>query len=183
MKIYILYICVVLATSLTRSCSNFQSAVDGTPVAVVGPLVDTLSQVYDSAHAAAVDRRLLDFAELADTSYWNSLEVLAAKRGFNSVESYLGNQGFYWPRIDTLTITEIRQSGPYARLTAVGPSRKSGQPRARVHYTFILFHHTEDGWLLAGWTDLEKDQLDHYGYSISYHETELPPQLRFPRLF
>jgi hypothetical protein len=153
------------------------------PPPVSSPLADTLAQVYDSAHSAAVDLRLTDFVELADTNFWNNLEVLSTRYGFNSVRSYLGQQAFYWPDIDTLRIIEIRKSGDYVRLTALGQGKKSPTHPDRIHYTFILFNHTEEGWMMAGLTNLEKNQQDSYGYSTSYSELELPPELRFPRQF
>ena len=183
MKYYILYICVGLATSVTRSCSNLSPRSFEMPAAVSNPLADTLAQVYDSAHSAAVDLRLTDFVELADTNFWNDLKVLSKKYGFNTVQSYLGQQAFYWPDIDTLRITEIRESGSYIRLTAIGRGKKSPSTPDRIHYTFILFHQTDEGWMMAGLTNLEKNQLDSYGYSTSYSELELPPELRFPRQF
>ncbi len=183
MKFYILYICVVIISAVTRSCSTFSSNEFEMPAAISSAIVDTLSQVYDSTHSAAVDLRLTDFVELADTSFWNRLEVLSRRYGFNSVQSYLGQQAFYWPDIDTLVITEMRESGNYARLTAVGKGKPSRQFPARIHYTFILFRHTPDGWMMAGLTNLEKNQRDSYGYAVSYSEMELPPELRFPREF
>jgi hypothetical protein len=183
MKYYILYICVVIISAVTRTCSTFSSNEFEIPPAISSPIVDTLSHVYDSAHSAAVDLRLTDFVDLADTGFWNRLEVLSRRYGFNSVQSYLGQQAFYWPDIDTLVITEIRESGDYARLTGMGAGRQSWQYPARIHYTFILFHHTEDGWMLAGLTNLAKNQRDSYGYAVTYSEMELPPELRFPREF
>ena len=134
MKYYILYICVVIISAVTRTCSTFSSNEFEIPPAISSPIVDTLSHVYDSAHSAAVDLRLTDFVDLADTGFWNRLEVLSRRYGFNSVQSYLGQQAFYWPDIDTLVITEIRESGDYARLTGMGAGRQSWQYPARIHY-------------------------------------------------
>jgi hypothetical protein len=71
----------------------------------------------------------------------------------------------------------------YARLTMVGPGTRIGQDRERRRYTFLLFKRDGARWKLSAMSTLEKERYDPYGYEITYHETDLPPKLRFPRQF
>ena len=71
----------------------------------------------------------------------------------------------------------------YARLEWTGGASSIGYREERVRYTFILFKRHNSGWKLAAISTLEKERYDPYGTELTYLETELPPKLRFPRLF
>ncbi|MFQ5499386.1 MAG: hypothetical protein ACE5FH_06915 [Candidatus Zixiibacteriota bacterium] len=119
----------------------------------------------------------LDELQLAE------LRQLARKRGFFSFRSFLRHQAQGWPNLDTLSLVEIRNVHRYVRLSFQGSADWSHTRTASSIYTYLLYRQTDDGWRLAGMTDIERARVDQYGYRISVHETDLPPRLRFPRAF
>jgi hypothetical protein len=147
------------------------------------PLADTLmailTQLGDAARGNEADR----FIGLLDSSEAERLRELTARQGFHSLRGYLQYQFACWPDPDTLIFTDLVEGGPYARLALSGAGVGFGRRGQSVRYTFALFKKSDTTWRLAAVSSLEKPRFDSYGTEQDYFETELPPKLRFPRLF
>lgn len=147
------------------------------------PLADTLmailTQLGDAARQNEADR----FIGLLDSTEADRLRKLTVRQGFQSLRGYLQYQFACWPNPDTLIFTDLIEEGTYARLALSGEGVGFGRRGETVRYTFALFKKSEQDWRLAAVSSLEKPRFDAYGTRQDYHETELPPKLRFPRLF
>ncbi len=88
-----------------------------------------------------------------------------------------------WPNPDTLLLEDLTVEPPFARIALAGEASHIGANVERIRYTFLLFRRVKSAWKLAGVSAIEKDRYDRYGTELGYFETELPPTLRFPRLF
>lgn len=172
------------ALLLGLACSEAQNITDA-PRSEKPPMVDTLRGVFDELQQAVLQGQPERFSALLDPAQADTLNKLIRKHGYLSLKSYIERQFARWPNLDTLALYEIKQSGPYVRLTYAGPGTSFGRRQERVRYTFLLFKRLSGDWRLAAVTDLERDRYDPYGYGyeLSYHETDLPPRLRFPRVF
>jgi hypothetical protein len=151
--------------------------------AAVDPLIDSLADVYRGARRAALAHDRAAFFELLDSAKAASLSKTARKYGYDAVDSYIAHRVSSWPELDTLEFHESKDCENYVRLTYHGPVQTFGFQDARVMYTFLLFKRYGNHWRLTAMSSLQKDQYGLYGYELSYHETDLPPQLRFPRKF
>ncbi len=158
------------------------------PVPVVvqtPPLVDTLTGVFENLHQAMLAADQDRFFGLLDPQEGAKLKVAVRKNGYGSLKTFIERQFANWPDFDTLNLYEIRQAGPYARLTFSAPGTRFGFKEPRTRYTYLLFKRLQGSWRIAAVTDMECDRFDPYGYGyrLSFHETDLPPKLRFPRAF
>lgn len=149
----------------------------------VPALADSLTAVFDDLKEAWQENRSVEFFDLLDPAQAGKLLAVARQHGYASIRPLIGWQFGSWPDLDTLNFRELKEAQDYARLTFTGSGRKASYFPARIKYTFLLFRRTGGSWKLAAITSLEKQKRDRYGYEITYHETELPPKLRFPRLF
>jgi len=147
------------------------------------PLADTLLAILSRLGDAARGNEPDQFIGLLDSAEADRLRKLTAKQGFHSLRGYLQYQFASWPDPDTLTFTDLVEQGPYARLALSGTGVGFGRRGGNVRYTFALFKKTDTTWRLAAVSSLEKPRFDPYGTEQDYFETELPPKLRFPRLF
>ena len=135
------------------------------------------------AHEAVLDNDPDRFLALLDPTEKEDLADLTRRHGFSSLRTYLERQFVNWPDVDTLTYGGLTNTGNYARLTLVGRGSSFGRGGEKVRYTFLLFRRGQACWGLTAMASLEKERFDRYGYEVSYHETDLPPKLRFPRQF
>lgn len=147
------------------------------PLVVIG-LKDTFEQVKLAAQEHDEER----FFSLLDPSESTELRVLAQRHGYTSLTSYISYQFSNWPDLDTLRFQDLQTSGDYLRLSMSGPGQ-SLRRENQIRYTFLLFRNHPTGWKLAGMCSLENPGFDRYGNPMTVHETDLPPFLRFPRLF
>jgi hypothetical protein len=88
-----------------------------------------------------------------------------------------------WPDTDSLEIADFRSNGRIARITLKGNGRSYRREPERVCYTFLLFQKLPESWNFVGIYRLEQNERDRYGHTMSVHETDLPHNFRFPRLF
>ncbi len=145
-------------------------------------VVDSLKTTFAEVKRAALEHDEERFFNLLDPSESADLQLLAKRHGYISLHSYIGHQFSNWPDLDTLSFRDLRTSGDYIRLSMSGPGHRLRR-QTQVRYTFLLFRNHPDGWRLAGMSNLENPGFDQYGHEITVHETDLPPRLRFPRLF
>lgn len=174
----------VTALALGLACSEAQNQT-GVPASTQPVIVDTLRVIFDELQQAVLQGQPEKFRSLLDPAQADTLRKLIRKHGYLSLRSYIERQFANWPNLDTLELYQIRQSGSYVRLAYKGPGSNLGHRQPWVRYTFLLFKQHQDRWRLAAVTSIEAEQYDPYGYGyeLSYHETDLPPRLRFPRLF
>lgn len=147
------------------------------------PLSDSLSATFATMKDDVRKSQFDSFYAKLDPTKHALLKIEAKRKGFQSLESMLRRQAYHWPDPDNLILHDLRQSGNYVRLGYARcwkPNRSSGE---RIKYSFLLFVLSEQEWKLADMTRLEKERFDRYGYLTTYHETELPPLFRFPRIF
>ncbi|MEW5795800.1 MAG: hypothetical protein AB1772_05515 [Candidatus Zixiibacteriota bacterium] len=147
------------------------------------PLVDTLVAIFQELKQAAVSDRPERLVSYLDSSEARRLTYACRQYGFSALGQYLRSLFAGWPDVDTLLVEDLIVKPPYARVTLAGPGTQFGYREERVRYTFLLFRRERADWRLAGVSSLEKGRYDPYGTRLSYLETELPPKLRFPRLF
>jgi len=154
-------------------------------VAQTPPLVDTLTGVFENLHQAMLDGDQDRFFGLLDPGEGAKLKAAVKKNGYSSLKTFIERQFANWPDFDTLSLFEIKQGGPYARLAYSAPGTRIGFKAPRTRYTYLLFKRLKGQWRIAAVTDMECDKFDPYGYGyrLSFHETDLPPKLRFPRAF
>jgi len=171
-------ILALLAVALCLTCRH-EPATESIPDP--SPVVDTLKTLFAELQESLNDGSPNRFFDMIDPREMTELRQLVRQHGYLSLTSYIKRQFRQWPDLDTLALAEVKQSGDYLRLTFAGPGTRFGYREPRVRYTFLLFHRYDRGWLLAALTDIENDKYDPYGYETSYHETDLPPLLRFPR--
>jgi len=147
------------------------------------PLADTLVTIFEELKAAALSNRPEALAGFLDSSETSRLTYACHHYGFSALGQYLKLLFAGWPDPDTLSLEDLTVKPPYARLALAGRGTQFGFREERIRYTFLLFRYVSKDWRLAGVSSLEKARYDPYGTPLGYFETELPPKLRFPRLF
>lgn len=147
------------------------------------PLSDSLLAIFRGMSVAVSHHREDVFEAFLHPDAHGELQLRTQRYGFKSLMAYLRNHAGDWPDPDTLLLIDLVHDSLNARVTLVGRGRYWSQSRDRIRYTFLLFRTSPNGWKLAALSALEKERTDPYGYPVSYHETELPPKLRFPRAF
>jgi hypothetical protein len=170
----------ILATIIWLGCQRNQDRESSGPPP---PLADTLTTLFVDAHEAVRNNDPDRFLALLDPAEKEHLADLTEKYGFSSLRTYLEHHFVNWPDLDTLDYGGLINTGNYARLTLVGNGSSFGRGGEKLCYTFLLFRHGRAGWGLTAMASLEKERFDRFGYEVTYHETELPPKLRFPRQF
>ncbi len=147
------------------------------------PLADSLLDIFRGMSVAVTHNRPDVFQAFLHPDARGELQLRTQHYGFQSLMAYLHNHAGDWPDPDTLILTDLVHDSLNARVTLVGRGRYWGSGPDRIRYTFLLFRASPKGWKLSALSALEKEPSDIYGYPMSYHETELPPKLRFPRAF
>ena len=150
---------------------------------VQGPLVDSLVGVFKGMTVAIKHNRPDVFMAFLDPEEEGKLQVTSVSYGYESLKTYLMNQGNYWPDPDTLIVFDLVTAGNLARLTFAGEGAPHPSYGPQRRYTFVLYRRTDNGWKMAALTALDKAATDRFGYPVAYHDTELPAKLRFPRFF
>jgi len=176
-------IVLTIATILTFIFAWKPTGSEGPAQPPFPPLADTLVAIYADIKAAAVTERPDEFAKFLDTAETIRFVQANQSRRSGSLASYLRRRLASWPDPDTLDFEDLVYQPPYARIALSGPGSGSAYHQDRVLFTFVLFKMEQEHWRLAAFSSLEKERRDHYGTELSYLETELPPKLRFPRLF
>ena len=146
-------------------------------------LADSLRTIFQEVRAAMIEGQPEAFLALLDKGEVPEMRRLARRHGFRSLKTYFGSRYANWPDLDTLRYGGLVTSPGYARLALVGTGESYGRAREPLRYTFLLFRLHADGWKLAASATFDMDRYDPYGHEITYHETDLPPKLRFPRQF
>lgn len=167
----------LLVTSLFRGCDD--SGVD--QALIDTPQADSLLAVFQEITASVTEERFDDFLSLIDIDERQELDRLIKNHGYSSIKAYLRSQMHGWPNPDTLTLSQLLSDESYARLTFTGQGEKLGGRRGFVRYTVIMLKRSDMGWRLAGMSSLDKAAADSYGHPMTFHETDLPARLRFPR--
>lgn len=147
-------------------------------------LADSLTTVYNQLVLAAHRQDSDEIRNLLNSEEIIKLTSIAQNYGHKSLVPFLAWIVKDWPNLDNQKLTEIIKSTPYVRLTFTGDKNSSlaGSDRIR-RFTFLLFKQNSDHWEFVTLSRLHKEKKGLYGYAITYHETDLPPQLRFPRRF
>jgi hypothetical protein len=143
-------------------------------------LADSLVAVVDRAMAAVEQQRFPDFMQLIDPKVRPELDRMVTRQGYSSLKAYLAQQMHGWPQTDTLVVTDLVWDTAYARITFSGAGTKYGR-KPTVRYTIVMLKLTQQGWRMNAMTSFEKEAYDQYGNRLTFHETELPSKLRFPR--
>jgi hypothetical protein len=145
------------------------------------PLADTLRQVFADMTQALASGDSDNFFELIHPDDRAQLRDISKRHGYSSLKAYLEGQMRGWPDPDTLAFADLITTGQYARLALWGAGTSYGPGRDLVRYTFLLFKQYKHQWRLSAMSSIEKEREDPYGYKVTYHETDLPSKLRFPR--
>ena len=145
------------------------------------PLADTLRGVFAEMTQALAAGDSEGFFKLIHPDDRAQLRNISKRHGYSSLKAYLEGQMRGWPDPDTLVFADLITTGPYARLALWGRGTSYGRGRDLVRYTFLLFKQQDHQWRLSAMSSIEKEREDPYGYKVTYHETDLPSKLRFPR--
>ena len=146
------------------------------------PLADSLSAVYGTLKEATVANDPESFFACLDPIEVYHIKKLSSSNGYRKIKSFIERKYAYLPNLDTLNYHELRRAGDFVRITYVGPGTGLGYRTERARFTFLLFRQYKSAWKLSAMSSIERDRFDRYGYEISYHETDLPPKFRFPRI-
>lgn len=173
----------LLVLLVLSGCLDRRDSSNDNPLRAPG-LSDTLVTIFEAMVSAATTDRSDQFKDFLARSEIDRLERIQSGYGSVSLDWCLERQLGSWPDLDTLVFEDLVHRPPYARVAFTGAGAYA-RFDDRVRYTFLLFHRNDqgDGWRVAGVSSLEKDRFDRYGTELSYLETELPSQLRFPRHF
>ncbi len=171
----ILLCLVVLAANCRQAKDNDEEHTS------VPPIVDTLRTVFYDIRDAVRYNKPDRFFSYLDPDEYQNLQQLATSRGYTSLASYINRQFRNWPDPDTLSLHEIKRSGDLIRLAFAGAARLTRSDERRLRYTFFLFRKQDEQWKLVAMSDLETPRIDPYGNEMTFHETDLPSKLRFPR--
>jgi len=147
------------------------------------PLADTLVTIFRDLQTAALSERPDQLVKFLDSAEARRLTFACHVYGVSALGQYLSTRFGGWPNLDTLFLTDLTVVPPFARIALCGKAARIGVPQERIRFTFLLFRRVKSNWRLASVSILEKNRYDRYGTELSYLETELPPDLRFPRLF
>jgi hypothetical protein len=147
------------------------------------PLADTLVAIFHEMKAAALSDRANDLVSLLDSAEARKLRRVCGHYSLPGLRQYLETRFAGWPDPDTLTLEDLTVQPPYARIALAGSAEAVGHQDDRIRFTFLLFRQVSQNWRLSAVSTLEKDRFDRYGTRLGFHETELPSQFRFPRLF
>ena len=147
------------------------------------PLVDTLVTIFRDLQKAALSNRPDELAGFLDSAEARRFKSARKLYGVSGLTPYLEARFGGWPNPDTLLLEDLTVEPPFARIALAGEASHIGANVERIRYTFLLFRRVKSAWKLAGVSAIEKDRYDRYGTELGYFETELPPTLRFPRLF
>ena len=174
---------ILILTVAVVSVSCRQEPEPAKPPPAAQALADTLVQILDRLRETAHTNESEEFLSLLDSAEAVRLRSLANRNGFRSLRTYVEHLFAYWPDPDTLAFGDIVRADPYVRLSLTRDGQPGRYKAETVRYTFVLFKRESAQWRLAAISSLEKERFDPYGTELSYLETELPPKLRFPRLF
>ncbi len=145
-------------------------------------LADSLSTIYGTLKEATIANDPDGFFACLDPIEAYHIKKLSSSNGYRKVKSFIERKYAFLPDLDTLNFHELRQGGDFVRLTYIGPGTSFGYRTERARFTFLLFREFKSAWKLSAMSSIERDRFDRYGYEISYHETDLPPKFRFPRI-
>ena len=158
------------------------TADDGDPIARQPLLADSLSTVYGVLKEAANNNNPEVFFDCLDPIEAYHIKKLAASNGYRQVKSFIERKYVSLPNLDTLNFHELKRAGNYVRLTFVGSGTSLGYRMERARFTFLLFREYDSAWKLSAMSTIERERFDRYGHELTYHETDLPPKFRFPRI-
>ncbi|MDF1543560.1 MAG: hypothetical protein P1R58_00495 [bacterium] len=145
-------------------------------------LVDSLEVSFEQVRLALEENHPDQFLSLIDPVEAAQIKAMAVEDGYKSLQRFILRRMSGCPDIDTLQLRQFKQSGHWSRLAYVSFPPASKQRHKSVRYTFLLFRKQGDDWKLNAVNSLEQDRFDSMGQERSFHETELPVKLRFPRL-
>jgi hypothetical protein len=168
----------LLVAALTISCAEEFSL----PTVSSTPLADTLMTVFADMSRVIKEDCSEEFFRFVHPEEASILRQVARNHGYSSLRAYLDNQLRGWPEPDTLAFCGIVSNDSYARLALAGHGSVLSGGKPHIRYTFLLFRRSDEEWKLAAMAAMEKRARDLYGNVMTYHETDLPFKLRFPRL-
>jgi hypothetical protein len=146
-------------------------------------LADSLLWIFKGMTVGVKYNRPEVFGVFLDPEAEGLLQIHTQQYGYSSLKAYLATHANAWPDPDTLIIYDLVSDSLNARLCLAGPGYELGSRRRMIRYTFLLYRHSGLGWRLAAISLLDKPVVDQYGHRVGYHDMELPPKFRFPRLF
>ncbi len=172
---------ITLGTALLIAISGCTTT-DSDQIAQQPLLADSLSTIYGTLKEATVTNNPDDFFACLDPLEAYHIKMLASTNGYRQVKSFIERKYALLPDLDTLNFHELKRAGDYVRLTYIGSGTSLGYRKERARFTFLLFREFKSAWKLSAVSSIERDRFDRYGYEITYHETDLPPKFRFPRI-
>ena len=144
-------------------------------------LVDSLEITFNNVRVSLENREADQFIDLMEPAEADRIKAAADAKGYTTLSRFIERRLNGCPDLDTLDFFESKQSDNWVRLTYTYVESSRNKRNELVRYTFILFHKEADQWKLSAVNYLDKERYDSYGSLLSFHETELPLKLRFPR--
>jgi len=146
-------------------------------------LTDSLMSVYNNMKTAVKNNDMKSFYNYLDPEKTHDFISVINRFNPRNLATDINRKVSTWPALDTLQIYEIKNNENYIRLSFTGMSYYSRYDDQRIRYTFLLFKRINNQWRLSTVSSLEKELYGLYGYVTTYHETDLPAGMRFPRMF
>ena len=166
-------------------CGQQTNETSSLPISINEPnsLTDSLMTVYGNIITAVKNDDIKSFYNYLDPE--KTKQFISGINKFNprNLASDINRKISSWPALDTLQIYEIKQNENYIRLSFTGMPYYSRYDDQRIRYTFLLFKKINNQWRLSTISSFDKELYGLYGYVTTYHETDLPSGLRFPRMF
>jgi hypothetical protein len=179
---YVWLAALLMLPALLPGCGSEaeQAAVQISPP--VPALADTLIYTFRQIRLAAEQHDQGRLFELIDTTGSSEAYQVGQPSRVRRPKEPYWRRLTRWPATDTLVFHQLVAEPPYARLALEGSGSYLNGDDA-VCYTVLLFREVDDGWVLTAGTALERRRHDRFGNHLTFHETDLPSNLRFPRLF
>lgn len=179
---YVRLAALLMLTALLSGCGNEAGQKEVQISPPVPALADTLIYTFNQIRLAAEGHNEGRLFEIIDTTGFSEAYQVARPSRVRRPKEPYWQRLTRWPATDTLVFHQLVAEPPYARLALEGPGSYLNGDDA-VCYTVLLFRQANDGWVLTAGSALERCRHDRFGNTLTFHETDLPSNLRFPRLF
>lgn len=172
----ILQIIIILVCCYSFELDNYE------PNEEIPALADSLSLSCVHIKHLVDNYNMSTFLKMIDPEEAKKLKRIAFHAKVNDKMNYIRTGFVNLPNIDTLKFYDLTNTEDFVRLTYIGDGTSYSRKQDYINYSFFLFHRHNDFWKFLAYSSLEKQRQDFYGHKLTYHETDLPPRFRFPKI-
>lgn len=172
----ILQLIIILVCCYSFELDNYK------PDEKLPALADSLSLSCVQIKHLVDNYNISTFLKMIDPEESKKLKQIASLAKVKDKMNYIRAGFVDLPNIDTLEFYDLTNSKDFVRLTYVGDGSSFGRKQDYINYSFFLFHRHGEFWKFMAYSSFEKKRQDFYGHKLTYHETDLPPRFRFPKI-